>query len=100
MRLHLSSLRQQVTQLCVLQRAPTKSLGGDDTSFRCATSPQHVVGYEAILQSETDYETAVSEARKLVIAQKIGVIGQKIIVVAGIPFGQSGSTNSMRVVDL
>lgn len=57
-------------------------------------------GVRSYLQSETDYETAVSEARKLVIAQKIGVIGQKIIVVAGIPFGQSGSTNSMRVVDL
>ena len=57
-------------------------------------------GALSYLQSETDYETAVSEARKLVLEQKIGVIGQKIIVVAGIPFGQSGSTNSMRVVDL
>lgn len=57
-------------------------------------------GVRSYLQSETDYETAVSEARKLVLEQKIGVLGQKIIVVAGIPFGQSGSTNSMRVVDL
>ena len=47
-----------------------------------------------------DYETAVSEARQLVLDQKIGGMGQKIIVVAGIPFGQSGSTNSLRVVDL
>ena len=57
-------------------------------------------GVQSYLQEETDYETAVSEARQLVLDQKIGGMGQKIIVVAGIPFGQSGSTNSLRVVDL
>ena len=57
-------------------------------------------GVQSYLQEETDYETAVSEARQLVLNQKIGGMGQKIIVVAGIPFGQSGSTNSLRVVDL
>ena len=57
-------------------------------------------GVQSYLQEETDYETAVSEAKQLVLDQKIGGMGQKIIVVAGIPFGQSGSTNSLRVVDL
>lgn len=57
-------------------------------------------GAHSYLQAETDYETAVEEARKLVLAEKIGASGQKIIVVAGIPFGQAGTTNSMRVVDL
>ena len=57
-------------------------------------------GARSYLQGETDYETAVEEARQLVLAEKIGSTGQQIIVVAGIPFGKSGSTNSMRVVDL
>ena len=43
-------------------------------------------GVQSYLQEETDYETAVSEARQLVLNQKIGGMGQKIIVVAGIPF--------------
>lgn len=57
-------------------------------------------GARCYLQDETDYETAVEEARRLILAEKIGHTGQQIIVVAGIPFGKSGSTNSMRVVDL
>ena len=57
-------------------------------------------GARSYLQGETDYETAVQEARHLVLSQNIGTPGQQIIVVAGIPFGKSGSTNSMRVVDL
>ena len=57
-------------------------------------------GARSFLQAETDYETAVEEARQLVLSEKIGHSGQQIIVVAGIPFGKSGSTNSMRVVDL
>ena len=57
-------------------------------------------GAQSYLQAETDYETAVEEARQLILSEKIGHSGQQIIVVAGIPFGKSGSTNSMRVVDL
>ena len=57
-------------------------------------------GARSYRQAETDYETAVQEARQLVLSEKIGTAGQQIIVVAGIPFGKSGSTNSMRVVDL
>ena len=57
-------------------------------------------GARSFLQAETDYETAVQEARQLVLDNKIGRAGEQIIVVAGIPFGKSGSTNSMRVVDL
>ena len=57
-------------------------------------------GARTYLQEETDYETAVEEARQLMISEKICHRGQQIIVVAGIPFGKSGSTNSMRVVDL
>ena len=57
-------------------------------------------GARSYRQAETDYETAVQEARHLVLSEKIGTAGQQIIVVAGIPFGKSGSTNSLRVVDL
>ena len=57
-------------------------------------------GARSFLQEETDYETAVETSRRVILDNKIGSPGQKIIVVAGIPFGKSGSTNSLRVVDL
>ncbi|MGC6517435.1 MAG: pyruvate kinase [Candidatus Puniceispirillaceae bacterium] len=57
-------------------------------------------GARCYMQDETDYETAVEEARKLTLSENIGKRGQQIIVVAGIPFGKAGTTNSMRVVDL
>ena len=57
-------------------------------------------GAQSYLQDETDYESAIDEARHLVLAHELGKTGQQIVVVAGIPFGKAGTTNSMRVVDL
>ena len=57
-------------------------------------------GAQTQFQGETDYESAVEEARQLVLGHKLGIAGQQIVVVAGIPFGKAGTTNSMRVVDL
>ena len=57
-------------------------------------------GAQTAHQAQTGYDEAVEEARKRVIEHKLGSIGQQIVVVAGMPFGLSGTTNSMRVVDL
>ncbi|MDA7546471.1 pyruvate kinase [Alphaproteobacteria bacterium] len=46
------------------------------------------------------YEAAIEEARQIIRKQKFAKNGDAIVVVAGMPFGISGSTNSIRVVDI
>ena len=46
------------------------------------------------------YEAAIKEAREIIITEKLAKQGDTIVVVAGMPFGVSGSTNSIRVVDV
>ena len=46
------------------------------------------------------YEAAIKEAREIIKIEKLAKQGDAIVVVAGMPFGVSGSTNSIRVVDI
>ena len=46
------------------------------------------------------YEAAIKEAREIIKIEKLAKKGDAIVVVAGMPFGVSGSTNSIRVVDI
>ena len=46
------------------------------------------------------YEAAIKEAREIIKIEKLAEQGDTIVVVAGMPFGVSGSTNSIRVVDI
>ena len=46
------------------------------------------------------YEPAIQEARQIIKKEKFANDGDAIVVVAGMPFGISGSTNSIRVVDI
>ena len=46
------------------------------------------------------YEAAIKEAREIIKIEKLAKQGDAIVVVAGMPFGISGSTNSIRVVDI
>ena len=46
------------------------------------------------------YEAAIKEAREIIKIEKLAKQGEAIVVVAGMPFGVSGSTNSIRVVDI
>ena len=46
------------------------------------------------------YEAAIKEAREIIKIEKLAEQGDEIVVVAGMPFGVSGSTNSIRVVDI
>ncbi len=46
------------------------------------------------------YEAAIKEAREIIKIEKLAEQGDAIVVVAGMPFGISGSTNSIRVVDI
>ncbi|MDC3140692.1 pyruvate kinase [Alphaproteobacteria bacterium] len=46
------------------------------------------------------YEAAIKEAREIIKIEKLAKQGDAIVVVAGMPFGVSGSTNSIRVVNI
>ncbi len=46
------------------------------------------------------YEAAIQEAREIIKTQNFAKHGDTIVVVAGMPFGISGSTNSIRVVEI
>jgi pyruvate kinase len=46
------------------------------------------------------YEEMVDHARVQAVAESFAERGGRILVVAGIPFGQSGTTNNLRVVDI
>ena len=46
------------------------------------------------------YEEMVDHARMQAMAEGFATPGGRILVVAGIPFGKSGTTNNLRVVDI
>ena len=46
------------------------------------------------------YEAAIQEAREIIKNKNFAKEGETIVVVAGMPFGISGSTNSIRVVEI
>ena len=45
-------------------------------------------------------EAAIQEAREIIKIKNLAREGDTIVVVAGMPFGISGSTNSIRVVEI
>ena len=51
-------------------------------------------------QQESQYEEAVDAAVDIVKQQGLAKTGQSIILVSGMPFGISGTTNALRVVDI
>jgi len=57
-------------------------------------------GAQTLMQAETGYEEAIDEASAALQAKGILSGGDAMVVVAGMPFGLAGSTNSMRVVQI
>lgn len=57
-------------------------------------------GAQTLMQAETGYEEAIDEASTALQAKGILSGGDAMVVVAGMPFGLAGSTNSMRVVQI
>lgn len=57
-------------------------------------------GVQTASQAETQYEQAVEEAVALIKERNLGKSGQSIVLVSGMPFGLSGSTNALRVVNV
>ncbi|MGQ3048770.1 MAG: pyruvate kinase [Niveispirillum sp.] len=46
------------------------------------------------------YEEMVDRARTLAVKEEFARPGDRIVIVAGIPFGQSGSTNNLRIAKI
>ena len=57
-------------------------------------------GAYPFLSKVQGYEAAIQEAREIITKEKLAAKGDSIVVVAGMPFGISGSTNSIRVVEI
>ena len=57
-------------------------------------------GAYPFLSKVQGYEAAIQEAKEIIKSKKIAKTGDAIVVVAGMPFGIAGSTNSIRVVDI
>jgi len=56
--------------------------------------------YTAPSTFSEDFESAITEAIEEIKRREMASRGQQIVVVAGVPFGIEGTTNSMRVVTL
>ena len=57
-------------------------------------------GARSFLSKVQGYEAAIKEARETIKINKLAKVNENIIVVAGMPFGIEGTTNSIRVVTI
>ncbi len=53
-----------------------------------------------VSEAVTDVEEMVSKASELVVKEKFAGPGELLVIVAGMPFGQSGTTNMIRIARL
>ena len=54
--------------------------------------------HSLVSQDIHTYEEMVLEASKQVLAENFAQRGQFVVVVAGIPFAQAGTTNNLRII--
>ena len=57
-------------------------------------------GARSFVSKVQGYEAAIKEARQTIKTNKLAKVSENIIVVAGMPFGIAGTTNSIRVVTI
>ena len=76
------------------RRAGDRAHANLDTARRMAVVWEVHAVVSADVHSMTD---AVSKAVRVAQAEGFGSHGQEIVVAAGVPFGQSGTTNALRV---
>ena len=46
----------------------------------------------------TNFEEMVAKARRMALRHQIASAGERLVIMAGVPFGISGSTNVLHVV--
>ncbi len=83
--------RYRPAQKIIALTPDTKTIKQLKISYGCY--PEYIGGFHTV--SET-----VDETKKILVERSIVKKGDKIVIVAGIPFGQSGTTNMMIVEEI
>ncbi len=86
------------TALRVARERPDCPVLGVSTNLSTARRLAVVWGVHALVTPEVHTMTeAVTRATRLARGEGMAAPGQEVVVTAGVPFGQSGTTNSLRV---
>ena len=56
--------------------------------------------YAVHTRDVSSFEEMVGKARRMVLRHQLAQAGERVVVMAGVPFGTSGSTNVIHVVRL
>ncbi len=89
------------TALRVAREKPDCPIIGLTTSTITARQLAAVWGVHAVLTAEVNtMTTAVANAVKAARLEGFAKRGEQVVVVAGVPFGQAGTTNALRVAQL
>ena len=48
----------------------------------------------------SSFQEMVAEAGTLTVTEGFGQRGDRVVIVAGVPFGMAGTTNNLRVVEI
>ncbi len=85
----------------VAREKPDCPIIGLTTSTTTARRLAAVWGVHAVLTAEVNtMTTAVANAVKIARLEGFAKRGEQVVVVAGVPFGQAGTTNALRVAQL
>ncbi len=86
------------TALRVARERPEAPVIGLTPLVETARRMAVVWGVHAVVTAEVHSMTeAVSKASRTAVTEGFAVAGEEIVVTAGVPFGQSGTTNALRV---
>ena len=86
------------TALRAARERPEAPILGLTTALSTARRLALVWGVHAVLASEVHSMTeTVAKATRTAAQEGFAVAGNPIIVIAGVPFGQPGATNALRV---
>ena len=89
------------TALRAARERPEAPILGMTTSVETARRTSLVWGVHAVMSAEVHSMTeTVAKASKTAAAEGFAVSGDQIVVIAGVPFGQSGTTNALRVAQV
>ncbi len=89
------------TALRAARERPEAPILGMTTSVQTARRTSVVWGVHAVMAAEVHSMTeTVAKASETAAAEGFAASGDQIVVIAGVPFGQSGTTNALRVAQV
>lgn len=89
------------TALRAARERPEAPILGLTTSVQTARRAAVIWGVHAVMAPEVHSMTeTVAKASRTAVAEGFASSGSHIVVIAGVPFGQSGTTNALRVTQV